>query len=207
MSKPKTCTQCGQTKALDEYHRDRSRRDGLFPQCKQCRRSYSAEYSARPEVKQREKDRRASAQPGPCAIDGCNKPTIDRICSMHQGRIARHGDPSVVKEPRRLFGAANASWRGDEVGYDGAHTRVKRLKGSASGHDCSECGGIAAHWAYDHADPSERVARRGAYLVPYSTEPDHYIPLCVPCHKALDLARLMGLDPIPNHWPTAGAQS
>lgn len=37
----KTCTKCGETKSADGFARDRSRRDGLAPQCKECRRAYN----------------------------------------------------------------------------------------------------------------------------------------------------------------------
>lgn len=36
----KTCTKCGETKSADGFTRDRNRRDGLYPQCKACRRAY-----------------------------------------------------------------------------------------------------------------------------------------------------------------------
>lgn len=36
----KRCTKCGETKSVDGFSRDRSRRDGLSPHCKACRRAY-----------------------------------------------------------------------------------------------------------------------------------------------------------------------
>ena len=46
----KRCTKCGETKSVDGFSRDRSKRDGLLPQCKECRRSASrAYYEARRE--------------------------------------------------------------------------------------------------------------------------------------------------------------
>lgn len=35
----KTCTKCSETKALDEFGRDKNRRDGLNPWCKACNRA------------------------------------------------------------------------------------------------------------------------------------------------------------------------
>jgi 5-methylcytosine-specific restriction endonuclease McrA len=32
----KTCTKCGQTQSFELFHKDKTRRDGLFPQCKIC---------------------------------------------------------------------------------------------------------------------------------------------------------------------------
>lgn len=36
----KTCIRCEETKPRDEFGKDKKRRDGLFPQCKDCRREY-----------------------------------------------------------------------------------------------------------------------------------------------------------------------
>lgn len=36
MSNSKTCTKCGQVKSLQDFHKDKRRSDGLFPQCKTC---------------------------------------------------------------------------------------------------------------------------------------------------------------------------
>lgn len=40
----KRCTKCGETKSVDGFHRDRSKRDGLAVQCKECRRADSLAY-------------------------------------------------------------------------------------------------------------------------------------------------------------------
>ena len=36
----KRCTRCGETKSVDGFSRNRSKRDGLASQCKECRRAY-----------------------------------------------------------------------------------------------------------------------------------------------------------------------
>ncbi len=79
------------------------------------------------------------------------------------------------------------SWRGDDVGYQGAHIRVYRRRGLASAHVCG-CGAPAADWAYDHTDPNEKMGpdRAGGSELTYSADPDHYLALCRPCHRALD---------------------
>lgn len=40
MGSIKACTKCGKAKPTDEFGKDRTRQDGLFPQCKSCRRAY-----------------------------------------------------------------------------------------------------------------------------------------------------------------------
>lgn len=37
----KTCTKCGEGKALTEFHKDKHKKDGLTPTCKSCNRSRS----------------------------------------------------------------------------------------------------------------------------------------------------------------------
>lgn len=36
----KRCTRCKERKPLDNFHNSRASRDGLYPQCKDCRREY-----------------------------------------------------------------------------------------------------------------------------------------------------------------------
>ncbi len=102
----------------------------------------------------------------------------------------RNGDPLVVQR----------DWSPDRpaesVGYHGAHKRIRRIKGSASRQQCVHCGGAAREWAYDHSDLreiSESLMRRGAFTsLVYSMSPDHYIPLCRPCHLVFDREPVSG---------------
>jgi hypothetical protein len=84
---------------------------------------------------------------------------------------------------RNRSGESNPRWRGPEAGNRAAHQRVMALHGKATDHPCADCGGLAAHWAYDHLDPDELPSDDG----PYSTKVEHYRPMCVPCHKRFDL--------------------
>lgn len=54
----KTCTKCGETKPLDEFSRDKSRRDGRSFYCKSCVSAYRRAYRASnlSEVRKREND-------------------------------------------------------------------------------------------------------------------------------------------------------
>ena len=40
----KTCTKCGETKPLDDFHRHKTGAGGRRPDCKECRREYSRRY-------------------------------------------------------------------------------------------------------------------------------------------------------------------
>ena len=122
-----------------------------------------------------------------CAVDECERKHLALgLCDRHFQRYQKWGDPYYVDE--HATGRYHWAWRGDDIGYGTAHERIRKTRGSASDHRCSDCGGVAAQWAYDHEDPDERHSDLGSY----STDPSHYRPLCVSCHKRFDLARLVG---------------
>jgi hypothetical protein len=120
----------------------------------------------------------------PCSVDGCDKPHKTMgYCGAHYERWRTHGDPNYYVGPR--IGEEHPLWQGDEIAYRSAHTRVVSHRGRASEHPCCVCGAAAEDWAYDHADPDERV--EGGLV--YSPDPMHYQPMCRVDHKAFDLAR------------------
>lgn len=85
-------------------------------------------------------------------------------------------------------GDKGSNWRGDAIEYTGAHYRLVARRGRASEHPCAHCGKPADEWAYDGEDPDERRNTRGRDDAPFSLDPDHYMPLCMLCHRRFDLA-------------------
>jgi hypothetical protein len=119
-----------------------------------------------------------------CTLDGCDKPHFGHgWCSMHYTRWRRHGDPTrcAIPTPRGF-------WKGDRVGYAGAHYRTRIERGPASEHDCQHCGGPAREWALNHDTLAERLltGTDGGRRVAYSTNPADYMPLCPSCHRKYD---------------------
>lgn len=132
-----------------------------------------------------------------CVVDGCGKPDSGGgYCSMHRTRIQRHGSPLVVIPPserkwpgrKMLRGPEHWNWSGEDASYGAAHRRVRRAKGSAAGYLCTHCLQQASHWAYDHTDPNAHTELVNGSVLAYSLNPDHYMPLCVPCHRQYDRA-------------------
>lgn len=119
-----------------------------------------------------------------CNMDECERPQASSygLCELHVTRYRVWGDPYYNDLGR---GPENHMWLGDNIGYAAAHSRVRRLYGSPSEHECCDCGGPAADWAYDHTDPDEKFTTQGW---PYSTDISTYVPLCKKCHVAFDLA-------------------
>jgi hypothetical protein len=153
-----------------------------------------------------EAGKRRLPSPDQCTVDGCSntRHLTKGLCRKHYSRLARHGDVEAnpfkprgrcavlgCGRPHEAQGYCSKHywmWRqhGDPEpgGYQYAHYKVRRLRGSVRNHPCRHCGDPAREWAYDHADPRERNdPRRGG---PYSLDPDHYIPLCVSCHRRFD---------------------
>jgi hypothetical protein len=129
--------------------------------------------------------------PPTCTIDGCQKPHASRgWCAMHLTRWKRHGDPLTVHKVGLPAGHTRPDLRADVPGYSALHKRIRKDKGSATLHTCITCGGQATEWAYDHADPAEHTStERGSIGFPYSTDLDHYVPMCRPCHRSSDKVR------------------
>lgn len=126
-----------------------------------------------------------------CAVSGCPGAHYGKgFCRMHWDRWRKTGDPLQLlphfSPLAGLYEADNPGWVGDAVGYGGAHDRVKRALGSASNYLCEHCGGRADDWAYDHADPNERVSPKR--LVYSTAGARHYLPLCGSCHRRFDAA-------------------
>ena len=114
---------------------------------------------------------------GPCVQLGCERPRFSsEYCAMHYRRWKRSGDPEVVQY---------SGWRGDDVGYLGAHCRLRNLRGRPGAHQCSLCDRAAYDWAYTYADPDVRYDPESGR--PFSLDPNCYMPLCRSCHKRFDL--------------------
>ena len=61
----KKCRVCGIEKPLTEFHKDKSYKDGRKTICKTCSKKQSAEYNARPEIKERIKQQKAEYRARP----------------------------------------------------------------------------------------------------------------------------------------------
>ncbi len=64
------------------------------------------------------------------------------------------------------------NWKGDDASYRSKHERVERARGKASVHACEHCDAGAKEWATIHDTPG--------------SEPQHFIPLCISCHRLYD---------------------
>jgi hypothetical protein len=111
------------------------------------------------------------------------------LCNRHYSLWLTHGDPLIEKRPGAPAGPDHHLYKGVDVCYYTAHSRVRRLHGSASEYRCP-CGAQAKDWSYDHGDPDEQRNSEGRA---YSADPSHYRALCRSCHRRMDNAYRRGL--------------
>ncbi len=84
--------------------------------------------------------------------------------------------------------------KGDDITYKGAHNRVVRVRGSASGYMCARClreMGEVMDWAVRMDVPGLQHAplddpEHPGY--PYHADPAMYLPMCRQCHFMYDFA-------------------
>lgn len=106
-----------------------------------------------------------------CSVDGCDRAIHAKgLCQTHYRRQLKHGVPlagRLIAEPVIHT-------------YNAAHRWVTQVNGPANIHSCVGCGQSAEQWTYDNGDPEEMLDKRGSR---YSTDPNHYQPMCLSCTK------------------------
>lgn len=85
-------------------------------------------------------------------------------------------------------GDKSPSWSGDAVRYEGAHRRITKGRGKASGYRCTDCAAPAQEWSLDAPYLDDPTEMRNGSLLAYSTDPSRYKPRCSSCHRTLDHA-------------------
>lgn len=99
---------------------------------------------------------------------GIGMPTLQRLMAAHQ--IRARGPGQRIKP---LTCDRNGNWAGDQIGYGGAHLRVRRVMGSA---DYCMFGCSARRYVW-------------ANLTGQYHDPGDYAAMCGSCHWRYDVAR------------------
>lgn len=111
----------------------------------------------------------------------CGGEKVLSIGNVVQGLSTNCADRAMHPDPRIKA----------EIGYEGAHHRVARVKGVAKTLPCLICDEISEsnEHAYLHSDPDETSNAQGKEAgKPYSTDPEHYTVLCKSHHYYIDRA-------------------
>ncbi len=90
--------------------------------------------------------------------------------------MKRNGIKARTPHKRFQKGSQNSSWKGEEIGYKGAHDRVRLKRGAPK--ECLFCGATSDTTILEWANVNGRYH-----------DPNDYIPLCVKCHRNYDLQR------------------
>lgn len=164
----KTCTGCGQTKAIDEYQREKKSRDGRRTRCKTC----SAEERRAHYAKNREA----------VAEWGRKYRANNREAIAERTRATRQANAEVVAARRQAYHQANphVAWeysyrrRIRRRGLNPAVERFTRAELIAKyGDKCWHCGG-----PFQELDHHPVPVREGG---PHTIE--NCRPSCTPCNR------------------------
>ncbi len=113
----KHCSTCNATKCVTSFSLDRGRKDGRYPQCKDCRNAYGRKYqrvnrSKRLEIERRYRERKRSKKDGSCSVVECTESKMysasGGLCEKHYQRYQKHGDPNHTAHPNRGKGYVNS---------------------------------------------------------------------------------------------------
>ena len=119
-----------------------------------------------------------------CTIEDCSRPgKAKNLCNTHY----QAWWISQPKENRSYTKGGRP--RKDVVSYWGMHGRLKVNKGSASKHQCIDCGTPANDWTWNNSCSNVLygVARKDRpNLNPYCVHLEHYEARCTSCHMIFD---------------------
>lgn len=83
---------------------------------------------------------------------------------------------------------ATSQWKGDDIKYRGAHSRLNRERGRPN--ECEHCGTTTAkkfEWALRHDAEVRKTDTDGQFAgFDYSPRPNDYLRLCTACHHEYD---------------------
>jgi hypothetical protein len=107
-----------------------------------------------------------------CSFSGCDRPSRKTgLCDAHYNQ-ARSGSALTPIRKR-----VNVTF----LTYPAAHKRLTALRGAAKTHTCI-CGKPAQAWAFQHSCDAALFFDG----MPYCEHPEHYAPMCKPCHRLFD---------------------
>lgn len=115
----------------------------------------------------------------------CGKQSLVSTGDLRSGHTTTCGC-GKIRALRAMGRAVKGNYRTVNPDYRAAHLRVKHARGPARNYSCEDCGKQATDWAYDHLDVNALTGQHRDYTVTYSADPQHYRPLCRPCHRKFD---------------------
>lgn len=165
----KTCTKCHQVKEVEQFNRDKNRKDGRFPHCKTCRVQHRE--STREEIRERnQRNYRENREEQKAKSLACYYQNRERRTNLKREWYARNktrvreynGQYQEMYRPRRREWLAKNRerhntnthrYRARRVAAEGTHTHTEWLEVVwKQGFACAHCGEIRP-LARDHIIP------------------------------------------------------
>lgn len=110
-------------------------------------------------------------------VDCTRSATRRGMCNKHYMRWLINGNCEIVNESGRK------RTENSIIAYRTMHHRLRKDKGYASWFTCEHCSELADEWAYTHNCLDERLNSTGNAFCHHL---EHYISLCLSCHKIFD---------------------
>ena len=155
----KQCTKCRSVKALEGFSKDARKKDGLAPQCRECRNAWAAIRSQTPKEKARKEAWRAE------------NPETQKAAERKS--VAKRKASGALQESSRK---ANANHRAKFPLKAQAHDAVS---------NAIKTGKLKPAWWFACDNRCGHVAQEYHHSAGYG-EAAHLTvtPLCIPCHRA-----------------------
>ncbi len=113
----------------------------------------------------------------------CGKVKEVMGCHLRRGKILSCGCLNREKVTATLVAS---NFKGEDIVYRSAHTRIVAARGDAAKQVCVGCGKGATDWSLNKAAKFLKFGTVGLYTLAYSTDPMDYSPRCRVCHSAYD---------------------
>lgn len=79
----KICPKCHISKPLDDFHNDKGRKDGKYPNCKDCHHNYNRERYKRADVKEKIQEYIKGKRKNPEFMNACKERSLKFYSSIH----------------------------------------------------------------------------------------------------------------------------
>ena len=179
----RTCRTCGSNKSPSDYHRDRSRKDGLCSDCKECKKALSRAYYQANHARELARARAKQAAHPDYAKYQQQK--------MYRWRAAnRERDRETAKKSMRIWREshpelARAKWHARRAQVKSSPAIARRITALLK-EPCAYCG-ATENMSIDHVIP---LSRGGMH-----TE-DNLLPACRSCNSSKGQKQLDEWSPL-----------
>lgn len=140
------CTKCGNDKPECDFNRDGRRKSGLQCWCRDCTKSYGSAHRSKPEVREKDRQRRHSRRHDPCTRGKVlgyfrNRHQDPVVSRLHADRAAARTYGIPIEEVVRLRAKTHCDCCGQPLEDWGSARNIDHCHetGKVRGMVCREC--------------------------------------------------------------------